>query len=358
MLKLSDLKKIRSVPYENQGKIAFEDFSISNDDQYGRKRYGKPNKLDIAKAFADADLYTLARENTEKNSRFKQQGINVQNRRDFLAQDDMNRNIGLSQQEVDRRDVRQAKLMALERANRILEQIAGENRRNNDEGSSGNGNGSVDSNGSLQRALFAPPQRSSFVEDDDSQSNVSEYSFEPMTPRLPQTDTQPRTARGFFQRLSDGVRNIFSSDSNKAQRNLPYNPRYDTEDIEVSEPYLSAVLSPEEAGMGLAGMAKSQSQQEADIEAPPERASGSGSNLNRIYQVYLNFDTQQKLQRLLDDGILNVSEDGSILIRNKKIPVPIDEETTDKLTRKIDALYMEKFERRITRATAKKDKAE
>lgn len=218
MLKLSDLKKIRSVPYENQGKIAFEDFSISNDDQYGRKRYGKPNKLDIAKAFADTDLYTLARENTEKNSRFKQQGINVQNRRDFLAQDEINRNIGLSQQDVDKRNIKEAQLNALERANRILEQISGEKRRPDTPFSEAS----------------QTPRRSDFGEFDMLNRDITQYVFnevgEPSQPAIVPPLMIGRGIGGQVQEQSIGLADdeeYFPEEASSSNAKLPYDPSYE-----------------------------------------------------------------------------------------------------------------------------------
>lgn len=114
---------IKKTPYENAGRLSFDYAIPKPDDQFGKLLRGK--QKGIGKVIKQGELYDKAREASEKSGALKQYGVDVSTKEGRLLGSEMDAkaNIGKTQEEIDKRGIREEKLKALKRANELLEAI-------------------------------------------------------------------------------------------------------------------------------------------------------------------------------------------------------------------------------------------
>ncbi|MBK9285068.1 MAG: hypothetical protein IPM51_12245 [Sphingobacteriaceae bacterium] len=119
--------ELKRTKHPNHGKLAFDYFTPAVDDTFGRKIKGGPERF-IKQVMLQNDLYDKARNNTEKQSRAKQQNISQQNQLGstiFETDQALNKGIGKTYEELKKAEASDEKLKILRRADQMLNTISG-----------------------------------------------------------------------------------------------------------------------------------------------------------------------------------------------------------------------------------------
>lgn len=118
---------LERTPYWNANFISFDEVLPRKDTDWSTEIGAKRRKIDIDKAVKAGDLYDKAREASEKSGALKQADVDelIKDAELLQTERDLKKNIGKTQEEVDKARLRQQKLQALQRANELLMDLQG-----------------------------------------------------------------------------------------------------------------------------------------------------------------------------------------------------------------------------------------